>query len=136
MNVLLLYVNMIEEVIPHKRVVRFWVTFWQVDILVHVERDDILERNFASLVLPYQFLIQAQGRGPRRTSQLERLLWSWLCLFDSVSNIVSRPFREGVIIWFDNYSHTFYVIKFDISSEDLLPKVRNGGVSPDCLIIN
>jgi hypothetical protein len=43
MNVFLLDVDVIEEVVPHKAVIAFWMTFRQSHIFVHVERNHILE---------------------------------------------------------------------------------------------
>ena len=43
----------------------------EAEILVHVESDDILERNFPRLVEPDKFLIDAEGRRARGQAQDE-----------------------------------------------------------------
>ena len=76
MDVLLLDVDVAEEILPHEAVVRLRMFLWKVDILVHVESNNILERKFASLILLNQFVVQSQRRRTCRTAQYERLSWS------------------------------------------------------------
>ena len=50
MDILFLDVDVAEEVVPHKRVVALGVFLGEVHILVHVERNDILELYLTSFV--------------------------------------------------------------------------------------
>ena len=58
--ILRLDVDVVEEVVPHEAVVTFWVIFWQLHIFVHVECDDVLERNLACTAHVNQVAIQTQ----------------------------------------------------------------------------
>ena len=60
-DVLFLDVDVAEEVVPHKRVVTLGMILGEVHILVHVERDDVLEGHLAGLVQGNQFPVHAQG---------------------------------------------------------------------------
>ena len=75
MDVLRLDVDMGEKIGPHEAVVAFGVVFGQVDVFIHVERDDVLEGEFACLIFPNEFPVEAERRGAGRASELERL---WL----------------------------------------------------------
>jgi hypothetical protein len=50
MDVLLRTVDVIEEVASHESVIALWMGFRQSDILVHVESEYVLERNFSGTV--------------------------------------------------------------------------------------
>ena len=50
MDILFLDVDVAEEVVPHKAMVALGVFLGEVHILVHVERDDVLELDLARLV--------------------------------------------------------------------------------------
>ena len=58
--VLRLDVDVVEEVVPHEAVVAFWVINRQFYILVHVERDDVLERNLAGAAHVNQVAVQSE----------------------------------------------------------------------------
>ena len=57
MHVLGFYVYMGEKVVPHEGVIGLWMVLVEIDILVHIERYDIGERQFSCFVLLYQLLI-------------------------------------------------------------------------------
>ena len=59
-HVLWLDVDVVEEVVPHEAVVAFWVINRQFHILVHVERDDVLERDLASTAHVNQIAVQPE----------------------------------------------------------------------------
>ena len=50
MNILFLNINVTKEVVLHKAMVALGVFLGEVHILVHIERDDVLERYLACLV--------------------------------------------------------------------------------------
>ena len=62
MNIFFLDVNVVEEVVPHERVVAFWVINWQTYVFIHVESDYILERNFSLFVQLNQSFVHAEWR--------------------------------------------------------------------------
>ena len=59
MYVLLWTVDMIEQVASHESVVALRVSLWQAYVLVHVEGDDILERNLSGTIGLYQCIVHA-----------------------------------------------------------------------------
>ena len=105
MHILLLDVDMAEEVVPHKRVVALRMLLRQIDILVHIERNHILERNFASLVQVDEFSIQSQRRTSGGATQLEWLLRSRISSIDFGGHIICSPFRHTLVVRFDDDSH-------------------------------
>ena len=67
-DVLRLDINVGEEVVPHERVVTLGVFLRQVAILVHIEGDDILERDLAGLVHCDEFTVHTQRGAARGAS--------------------------------------------------------------------
>ena len=61
MDILLLDIDTAEEIGPHEGVVALRMILREVDILVHIERDDILERHLTGFVQGYQLPVHAQG---------------------------------------------------------------------------
>ena len=59
MNILLRAVDMIEEIGSHKRVIALRMRFRQTYIFIHIEGDDMLERNLAFFYRLYQVGIHA-----------------------------------------------------------------------------
>ena len=59
MDVFFLDVDMAEEVVPHEGVVALGMVLEEVDILVHVERDDVLEGYLSGFVEGDQFAVHA-----------------------------------------------------------------------------
>ena len=57
MDILFLNVDVAEEVVPHKAMVALGMIFGEVHVLIHVERNDVLERYLASLVQGYQLSV-------------------------------------------------------------------------------
>ena len=55
MDILLRLINLAEEIGVHERVVTLRMTLRKAYILIHIERDDILERKFSGLHHPCQF---------------------------------------------------------------------------------
>ena len=60
MDILFLDVDMAEEVVPHKAMVALGVFLGKVHVLVHVERNHVLEGDLASLIQGYQLAVHAQ----------------------------------------------------------------------------
>ena len=110
MDIFLLDVNMAEEVVPHEGVVALGVLLREIDVLVHVEGDDVLERHLAGLVQGYQLPVHAQGRAAGRTAELEGLLSGRISFVDTFGYIVCSPFRHFLVVGFNDKSHAFFVI--------------------------
>jgi len=53
-------IDVLEEIVPHKVVIRFGVITRQVDVFIHVERLDVSERNSALLMEFDQFTVHAE----------------------------------------------------------------------------
>ena len=111
MHILLLDVDMGEEVLPHKRVVALGMILGNLHILVHIERDDVLERQLSGLVLLDELLVEAQRRRSRGASQFERFALSRIGLNDALGNIIGCPLGHFLVVRFNNNSHTFNVIR-------------------------
>ena len=60
MNILFLDVDVAEEVVPHKAMIALRMFLGEVHILVHVERNDVLERYLACLVQGNQLSVHSQ----------------------------------------------------------------------------
>ena len=60
MDVLFFDVDVAEEVVPHEAVVALGMILGEVHVLVHVERNDVLERYLAGLVQGNQLAVHAQ----------------------------------------------------------------------------
>ena len=93
-------VNVLEEVVPHKRVVALGVLLGQVAVLVHIERDHVLERNLTSLVHCDQLLVSTQGSTTGRKTQNEGL--GTLVCIDSLNNVICCPLSNFGSVVFDN----------------------------------
>ena len=67
-HILRLDVDVAEEVVPHERVIAFGMLFRQTYILIHVEGNHVLERDYPLLVQLNQVLIHTQRRRAGRQS--------------------------------------------------------------------
>lgn len=70
-HVLRLNVDVAEKVVPHERVVGFRVRFRQGNILVHVESDDIFERDAPFAVDLNQSFVRLERRRASRAAENE-----------------------------------------------------------------
>ena len=102
MDILFLDVDVAEEVVPHEAMVALRMILGEVHILVHVERDDVLERQLASLVQGYQLSIHPQRRTSRWTAELKGLISRRLCFVDTLGYIVCSPLRHLFVVGFNN----------------------------------
>ena len=59
MDILLLNVDVIEEVRPHKAVVALGMVHIQPHVLIHVERNNVLETNNTPFIQFNQMLVEA-----------------------------------------------------------------------------
>ena len=107
MHVLLLDVDVGEEVGPHEAVVALGVFLGQTHVFVHVEGDDVLERNLAGLVHLNEVLVEAERRRTSGTAQFERFLRCRLGCVNLGSNILGSPAAQVLVVGFDDYSHSF-----------------------------
>ena len=105
MHVLFLDVDMTEEVVPHEGVVALGMFLGEVDILVHVEGDDVLERDFTCLVEGDEFAVHSQGGAACGATKFEGMLCCWICFVDTAGYIVRSPFRHACVVGFNNESH-------------------------------
>ena len=59
---------MLEQMLVHEAVITFRVVFREIDVLIHVEGDDILERDTSGLVSVDELLINTnRGRSSRES---------------------------------------------------------------------
>ena len=100
--VLLGYVDMAEEVVPHEAVIALGVVFGKANILVHVESDNILERHFTFFVKLDQTTVHAQRRAAGGATEYEGVLGSGVGFVDTGCNIVACPTGEAIVIRFNN----------------------------------
>ncbi len=95
-------ITMAEKVRPHKGVVALRMVFRQVYVLVHVERDHVLEGNFSGLVQRNQFPVHSQRGASGRAAQFERLFRRGLRFVNTLGHVVRSPFRHPFVVGFNN----------------------------------
>ena len=95
---------MVEEGVPHERMVAFGVLFGKPDVLVHVERNDILEGDLSGLVQRDQLFVCRQRGRTRRQSQYEGASGR-LFLVDLLYDVARCPAACVFLRVFDNQSH-------------------------------
>lgn len=72
-----------EELAEHEGVVGLGVILGQTNVLVHVEGDDMLEREFTILYKLDEVLVSGYGRGAGGKPEDERLLGGGLEVVDA-----------------------------------------------------
>ena len=102
MDVLFLDIDVAEEVVPHKGVVALRMLFRQVYVLIHVERNHVLEGNFSGLVQFNQFPVHSQRGASGRATQFERLFRRRVRFVDTLGHVVRSPFRHPFVVGFNN----------------------------------
>ena len=91
MDVLFLNVDVVEEVVPHEAMIAFGVLFGEVHVLVHVERDHVLERYLAGLVHGNQFSVHSQRGTAGWATEFKGLVCRWLGIVDTLGYVVGSP---------------------------------------------
>src|SRR3989338_9063712 len=104
-DVLVWNVDMAEKMMPHEIVIALRMVLRQSHILVHVERDDVFERDFPLLVKTDQVLVRADGRRTRRQSEDIRPVLRRFKRIDLRGKIVSRPFAQRFVCVVDDDAH-------------------------------
>lgn len=94
-----------EEIVPHERVVALRMVLGQTHVLIHVERDDVLERQSACLVQRGQRPVHAEGRGTRRQAQNKRLIQGRREIQDLACDVAGGPLGSFFIVRLDDDSH-------------------------------
>ena len=102
MDVFFLDIDVAEEVVPHEGVVALRMVFRQVYVLIHVERNHVLEGNFSGFVQCNQFPVHSQRGASGRTAQFERLFRRGLRFVNTLGYIVRSPFRHSLVVGFNN----------------------------------
>ena len=72
-DILLLDINVIEEVIPHKAMIALGMVYVKTYILIHVEGHNILKTENTLFIQFNQMLIEAEGGAAGRATQDEWL---------------------------------------------------------------
>ena len=101
-DVLGLDVDVLEEVVPHERMVAFGMLLGKPHVLVHIERDDIPERHLTGLVAADQLLVGFQRGRTRREAQHERRLGHLLLGLDLPDDVVGGPLGDLLRRIFDD----------------------------------
>jgi hypothetical protein len=122
---------MLEEVLPHKGVIAFWVVTGDADVLVHVESYDVLKRYLyylphqprctctpsactkvnarcaylASLVLLNQNLVDAEGTRTGGKTKDEWMRRGWAEMLDAINDIISHVDAGLLGVIADDESH-------------------------------
>ena len=91
-DVLLGAVHMVEEVARHERMVALGVGLGQAHIFVHVERDDIPERQAAFLASLGQAGIHALRGGSCGETENEGMVLCGLKGVDALDDVIGCPF--------------------------------------------
>ena len=96
---------MAEEVVPHEGVIALGVFLGEVDILVHVECHNVLERYLSLLVKLDESSVHAEGRTAGGAAEHERMFGCGIGGVDTGSHIICGPLRHVVVVFFDDKSH-------------------------------
>ena len=91
MDILFLNVDVAEEVVPHEGVVTLGMFLGEVYVLVHIERDDVLEGHLAGLVQGNQFTVHAERGTACGAAEFEGLVCRRLGFVDTLGYIVCSP---------------------------------------------
>ena len=106
-DVFLLDIDVAEEVLPHEAVIALRVILRDTNVLVHIEGDDVLEGNTASLMGSYQCTVHAEGRRARRETEDEGLSGGRLSSLNLLDDIVCCPLGNPHIVGLDDKTHKF-----------------------------
>ena len=98
-------VDVVKEVVMHEEPVALMMGLRQADVFVHVERDNVLEADFASLVVLDEACIDAEGGGTGGEAEDERLVA--LVVVDGGHDMVGCPFAHLVVVLLDDDLHDF-----------------------------
>ena len=90
-DVLLRTVNMVEEVAGHESMVALGMGLRQTDILVHVESDHVLERDFSGTVGLDEGVIHPYRRRTGRQTQHKLVIGCRIELVDTRDDVVCCP---------------------------------------------
>ena len=112
-DVLLGDVNVVEEVGGHEAMIALGMAFGQGDVLVHVERQHVLEGHASGLVGFDEGTVHTDGAAARGQAQHERLLGRRCGSVDLVDNILSCPLGHLIIVRFDDDSHNLLCLMSD-----------------------
>jgi hypothetical protein len=82
---------MIEEVAGHESVVALRMSLGKTYIFVHVEGDDVLERNLTGTVGLDESIIHADGRRTRGKAEYEFVVGGGVETVDTFDDVVSSP---------------------------------------------
>merc|ERR1719342_1625505 len=102
MGIFGIYVYVLEEVIKHVPMITLRMVFWNSNIFIHVEGDDIFERYLASFVGLYKLLIHFQWSSSCRQSQNKHLIWARIESINSLDDIFGSPLSHFFSFVSDN----------------------------------
>lgn len=102
MDILFLDVDVTKEVVPHEAMIALGMFLGQVHILVHVERNHILERHLAGFVQGNQLAVHAQRGTAGWAAELKGLVSRRLCFVNTLGHIICSPFRHFLVVGFNN----------------------------------
>ena len=76
-------------------------------VFVHIEGDDVLEGDTASLMGSYQSTVHAEGRRARRETEDEGLSGGRLSSLNLLDDIVCCPLGNPHVVGLDDKTHKF-----------------------------
>ena len=108
-------VDVAEKVVPHERVVAFGMVFRNADVFVHVERNDVGERDLSGLAHFDQLAIGPQRSGARGQTQYERAVRRFRMFVDPPGDMGGGPGRSLFVGRFDDDSHVLCLLIWFVS---------------------
>ena len=100
------HVDMVEEMPAHEGVIAFRVIFGDAHVFVHIERNDVAERDVARLMPANQLLVGFERRGPGGQPQDERSVGALRLGPDAGDDVFGGPLGYLLRGIFDDYSHS------------------------------
>ena len=105
MDVFCRLIDMVEEIFVHERVVALRMLLRKSYILIHVERNDILERNFTGFYHSDKFGVSLDRCRTCAKTDYKWLVSNGSLLVDLLGNVMCSPDRALAYIFSDNDFH-------------------------------
>ena len=107
MDVLLRLVDVVEKIFVHEGVVALRMLYRESHIFVHVERNHVLEGNFAGLHHSDEFLVSLDRGGTGAETDNERFVADSRLLVDLAGDVVRSPYGCTLAVVSDNDFHVY-----------------------------
>lgn len=93
-NISRLNINVIKEITVHEAMVAFRMIFWQANVLIHVESDNMFETYLARFMHLNQCFIGSKRCATGWQAEHKRTIGSRFKRIDTVYNMAGSPFTD------------------------------------------